>query len=72
MKESALTHQCDDCRGEIMTIDKERCPHCGSLSVKRLPTPSKTRLYIHDFDEPTRQRTLLDGMNCLPGQLDLF
>lgn len=72
MKETALTHQCKDCEGEIMTIDSARCPHCGSLNVKRLPVPSKRRLYIHEFDEPTRQRTLLDGTDCLPGQIDLF
>ncbi len=23
-------------------------------------------------EEPLRQRVLVDGMNCLPGQLDLF
>ena len=72
MRETALTHRCDDCEGEIMTIDKDRCPHCGSFNVKRLPKPSTRRLFIHEFDEPMRQRTLLDGMNCLPGQLDLF
>lgn len=32
------------------------------------PPPTRAR-----FDsEPTRQRKLLDGLDCLPGQLDLF
>lgn len=72
MRETALTHRCDRCGEEVMTIDQKQCPHCGSLEVSRLPVPSKNRTLLDIVNEPMSQQTLLDGTNCLPGQMDLF
>ena len=34
--------------------------------------PPRVRPQSFDNGEKTRQRVLVDGLNCLPGQLDLF
>lgn len=36
------------------------------------PQPLRPRRGEFDYCEPRRQVMLLDGLDCLPGQLDLF
>jgi hypothetical protein len=58
------------CRRTVNT-----CPNCtghadGEFKLANDPAPHKPAQF--DNDDPRRQRTLIDGLQCLPGQLDLF
>jgi len=68
---NAMTHRCEKCGDDVMEIDQKRCPHCGSFDVVR-KLREKRPAKRSEVNEPERQRLLIDGLDCLPGQLDLF
>ena len=45
---------------------------CDTCEFKLANDPPVVRPQSFDNGEKTRQRVLVDGLNCLPGQLDLF
>lgn len=64
---------CRDCgRGLVALIDGSHwCPQCGDAPLQLHNDPSAHKVRQVD-NEPARQRELVGGMDCLPGQLDLF
>jgi hypothetical protein len=61
---------CRECWGSRAASLRERLN--GHDEFELVNDPPRRKSAQFDSQDNTRQRTLLDGMDCLPGQLDLF
>jgi hypothetical protein len=58
-----------DALREALAHDEAEFSYSNGFTLRNdPPAPKRARF----DDEPTRQRVLVEGMDCLPGQLDLF